>query len=211
MPPRLSVERQSALKDAFRLYVEHHWTHKQFADHLSVSVNHAAKILKGQAWPEVPRPEGFQYPWPEQIDQSRLLPRAKVVEAFRRYQAEGWGMMDFVSYLGVSPATGYAIFRGDIYADIPRPEKLNKKTQRQKERRRAKDALWMMIRYHWDLQRIKGYLGCSEMVSVYRLLERKSFPDLFDELKAEGWDVQAYINEFLAPAMTHRKKPVKVI
>ena len=69
----------------------------------------------------------------------------------------------------------------------------------------------MMIRYHWDLQRIKGYLGCSEMVSVYRLLERKSFPDLFDELKAEGWDVQAYINESLAPAMTHRKKPVKVI
>ena len=206
---KISAEQQVKLEEGLRLYVQHRWTLQEFADYLGKSKTYTAKILKGQVLDYVPRPEGLQYPWPEGIDQTRLLPKAKVLEAFQRYQAEDWSLMDFVSFLGVSPATGYAIFRGEIYADIPRPKKMDKRTQRQRERQRAKNALWMMIRYQWNLNRIQQYLAVADVRSVYRLLERKTFPDLFDELYTEGWDVQAYIDEFLRPVMTPQKNPVK--
>lgn len=202
----LTPEREMKLKEAFKLFVQNHWTHIQFAEYFGVSKNYAGRILSGKVWPHVKRPKGFQYPWPEQYDQSRLIPRAKVLEAFRRYEAESWSLMDFVSFLGVTPATGYAIFRGAIYADIPRPTNLDMRTQRQKERDRAKEALRRMLQEQWTFDQLQEFLGVRETKSVYKLLERQTFPDLFDELFAEGIAVQPYIDEIVLPAVAHRRK-----
>jgi hypothetical protein len=139
------------------------------------------------------------------VDQSRLIPRAKILEAFRRYKEEKWELMDFVSYLGVSPVTGYAIFRGEIYADIPRPERLDGRTVKQRTYLRAKQGLRLMIEHQWGLDRLKDFLEVDEMRSVYQLLERKTFPKLFDELKEAGWDVQAYVDTHLQDEIQRRK------
>jgi hypothetical protein len=171
-----------------------HWTYKQFAEFLGVSPSSGSRILRGDLWPHIPRPVGFVYPWPEQLDQSRLIPRAKVEEAFRRYKDENWALMDFVSFLNVTPVTGYAIFRGEIYSDIEKPAGLNQRTYRQRSRLRAKQGLRFMIQHNWSLEKLKDFLGVDGMISVYKLLERKTFPELFDELREDGWDVQAYID-----------------
>jgi hypothetical protein len=202
---RISVEQQVKLEEGLRLYVQHHWTTQEFADYLGVSKNYAAKILKGDILPYVTRPPDLQYPSLREIDQSRLIPRAKVLEAFRRYKEEKWELMDFVSYLGVSPVTGYAIFRGEIYADIPRPERLDGRTVKQRTYLRAKQGLRLMIEHQWGLDRLKDFLEVDEMRSVYQLLERKTFPKLFDELKEAGWDVQAYVDTYLQEDIKRRK------
>lgn len=203
---RISVEQQVKLEEGLRLYVQHRWTTQEFADYLGVSKNYAAKILKGDILTYVPRPPDLQYPSLRELDQSRLIPRAKILEAFRRYKEEKWELMDFVSYLGVSPVTGYAIFRGEIYADIPRPEHLDGRTVKQRTYLRAKQGLRLMIMHQWGLDRLKDFIEVDDIRSVYQLLERKTFPKLFDELKEAGWDVQAYIDAHLKDEIQQRRK-----
>jgi hypothetical protein len=53
------------LKEAFSLYIEHHWSGVQFSRFLGVNQLTGHMILKGKNWKHVPRPEGFIYPWPD--------------------------------------------------------------------------------------------------------------------------------------------------
>jgi hypothetical protein len=53
------------LSEALRLYVENHWSGVQFARHLGIKQVTAHAILSGSNRKNVPRPEGFVYPWPD--------------------------------------------------------------------------------------------------------------------------------------------------
>ncbi len=188
------------LQAALENYVQHRWTLEQFQTALGVSRVQAVRILRGEVWQGIPRPEGLQFPWPGQEltfkqGQPRSVSQEKVQEAFRRYEAEGWSLMDFVSFLGVSPVSGYKIFRGETYAEIPRSVTLDKRTQREKWRSRAKRGLNLMRQYNWNAQQLKEFLDVKEMASVYRLLRGETFPGLMEEVgmlpfdPLQGWNI----------------------
>ena len=56
---------EQQVTDALQLYVLHRWTGVEFAKYLGLSISYASWILRGRYWPEVVRPEGFDYPWPD--------------------------------------------------------------------------------------------------------------------------------------------------
>ena len=65
---------EQQVTDALQLYVLHRWTGVEFAKHLGVSISYASWVLRGRYWPDILRPEGFEYPWP---DSRRRQMRAK--------------------------------------------------------------------------------------------------------------------------------------
>jgi hypothetical protein len=52
--------REAALRD----YVDARMTVFQFAERIGVRPRTAEYILRGYTWRSIPRPEGFQFPWP---------------------------------------------------------------------------------------------------------------------------------------------------
>ncbi len=56
---------EQQVADALQLYVLHRWTGVEFAKHLGVSISYGSWILRGRYWPDILRPEGFEYPWPD--------------------------------------------------------------------------------------------------------------------------------------------------
>lgn len=49
-------------------YVRERMTPHQFAEHTGYTETNVYRILSGFAWKDTPRPEGFQYPWPERAN-----------------------------------------------------------------------------------------------------------------------------------------------
>jgi plasmid maintenance system antidote protein VapI len=50
-------------EDCLQDYVRERMTPKQFAQHIGITVICARRILNGERWQSVVRPEGFKYPW----------------------------------------------------------------------------------------------------------------------------------------------------
>ena len=48
-----------------QMYVSEQLTGMELARRLNISKSYVADLLTGKHWKEVPRPEGFQYPWPD--------------------------------------------------------------------------------------------------------------------------------------------------
>jgi hypothetical protein len=61
-------------------YVRERMLPETFAEHVGCTLWHAYLILGGKAWPAIPRPEGFAYPWPERAHLGRLGFRRKARE-----------------------------------------------------------------------------------------------------------------------------------
>lgn len=53
------------LEQAFEMYVKNHWSGVRFAEFLGMKQVTAHAILSGRNRRNVPRPEGFEYPWPD--------------------------------------------------------------------------------------------------------------------------------------------------
>ncbi len=54
--------------ECFEDYVEKRMSPKEFAEHIGFTLSNTYFILQGKAWKDTPRPEGFQYPWPERAN-----------------------------------------------------------------------------------------------------------------------------------------------
>jgi len=94
-------------------YVREHMTPHEFAAHVGLPRPHAYAVLNGKRWRQVPRPEGFQYPWPERENfGSRNSFRRRVHEydeAVKRFEAEGWSLSKFAKHVNVHKGSAYGI------------------------------------------------------------------------------------------------------
>jgi hypothetical protein len=107
---------------ALEAHVKNRWSIAQFTEATGLSNAQAGSILKGRYRKDVPRPEGFEHPWPETIGAHRTLTPEQIAEAFRRYQDERLSVRAFARILGVSKRAGWLIFHGYAYKDVERPE-----------------------------------------------------------------------------------------
>lgn len=84
-------------------YVRAHMNAKEFADHVGVSRSTAYQILQGRRWTRVPRPEGFQHPWPDNRSPSVLHERRRKAyeEGYRRFVEEDWSYRRLSRHLGI--------------------------------------------------------------------------------------------------------------
>lgn len=48
-----------------RMYVDERLTGMELGRRLNISESYVGDLLRGYYWKDVPRPEGFQYPWPD--------------------------------------------------------------------------------------------------------------------------------------------------
>lgn len=117
--------------EALALYVQHHWSSVQFSEHLGIPQISGHAILKGNGRAYIPRPAGFQYPWPNARSLNRLsgekhgcakLTDDRVAEVLYRVASGALtGMADIAEAFGVSKGVAYGILRGDKWAHVPRP------------------------------------------------------------------------------------------
>lgn len=68
-PGQVALQQQ---RDAWRAgvlvdYVRERMNVYQFAEHIGVQPKTAECILRGYTWKTIPRPEGFQFPWPGHV------------------------------------------------------------------------------------------------------------------------------------------------
>jgi len=110
------------LAEALKAHVANRWSIGQFAEAVGLSTDQAGSILRGKSRTDIPRPEGFQHPWPENVDARRMFTPDQITEAFRRYNAERLTVRQFARLLGVTPYAGWMIFHGYAYKDVERPE-----------------------------------------------------------------------------------------
>lgn len=111
----------AALASAFDAHVQNRWSIAQFADAAGLTIDHAGNILRGIYRKKVPRPPGFQHPWPETVGLTRTVTPEQIAGAYERYQTEDLSIRDFAKILGVSKRAGWLIFHGYSYKDIERP------------------------------------------------------------------------------------------
>lgn len=122
----------AALAEAFARYTQEHWSGVQFAEHLGISQITAHSILKGRTRNSVPRPSGFQYPWPDAATMNRptgsrhgcaKVSELQLVEVFdRAVSGELATFKDVQAALGLSKGIVYGILCGDTWTHVPRPD-----------------------------------------------------------------------------------------
>lgn len=56
---------REAVVAGLQMYVEEKLTGYELARRLNISTTYAGDLLQGKHWKDVPRPDGFQYPWPD--------------------------------------------------------------------------------------------------------------------------------------------------
>lgn len=61
---RVKLTREQ-VEAALKMYVEERLTGMELARRWNMSSTYVGDLLKGRHWKDVPRPEGFQYPWPD--------------------------------------------------------------------------------------------------------------------------------------------------
>ena len=90
-------------------YVRDRMTPQEFAEHCGFRLCHAYLVLQGNAWGNLPRPEGFAYPWPEREhlgSRSRFRRRqGAYLEAIRAMREEGLSRRDVALRLKVADKT----------------------------------------------------------------------------------------------------------
>jgi hypothetical protein len=120
----------ASLAAAFALYVEPRWSGVQFAQHLNIAQPTAHSILSGRTRTNVPRPDGFLYPWPDarsmnarsgEEHPATSLTRESILEVFGRVErGEFKGVKEVGEALGLSRSAAYALVEGRSWADLPR-------------------------------------------------------------------------------------------
>ena len=100
---------RSCLED----YVKERMSPYELAEHMGVSTDSAYELLWGRTWKKVPRPEGFQYPWPERqefmVKQNfkKRLPRYRA--GIKRYETEGWTLHQLADHLGIAKGNAWEL------------------------------------------------------------------------------------------------------
>jgi hypothetical protein len=120
------------IREALALYVQNHWSCRQFAEHLGMKPITADAVLVGRNWAHIPRPEGFQYPWPDARTMNKRVgadhgcskvSEEKVRETFQKImEGELTSMRAVAMHLGLAKGPAYSIVRGDSWSHVPRPE-----------------------------------------------------------------------------------------
>ena len=120
------------IREALSLYVQNHWSCRQFAEHLGMKPITADAVLVGRNWAHIPRPEGFQYPWPDARTMNKRVgadhgcskvSEEKVRETFQKImEGELTSMRAVAMHLGLAKGPAYSIVRGDSWSHVPRPE-----------------------------------------------------------------------------------------
>ena len=100
-------------------YVRQRMTPLQFAEHTGRTRAAAYGILSGRAWKDVPRPEGFLYPWGDPV----IDPEAEwKAECLRDYVRERMLPETFAAHVGCTVWHAYLILGGKAWPSITRPE-----------------------------------------------------------------------------------------
>jgi hypothetical protein len=107
------------LYNALVEHVARRGTARQLAEATGLSTDQAGSILRGRSRRKVPRPPGFEHPWPE--TETRRVSPEKLAEAFERYHAERLSIRAFSRLIGVTQNAGWLIFHGYLYKDVERP------------------------------------------------------------------------------------------
>jgi hypothetical protein len=120
------------IREALSLYVQNHWSCRQFAEHLGMKPITADAVLVGRNWAHIPRPEGFKYPWPDAHTMNKRVgsdhgcakvSEEKVRETFQKImEGELTSMRAVAAHLGLAKGPAYSIVRGDSWPHVPRPE-----------------------------------------------------------------------------------------
>jgi hypothetical protein len=100
-------------------YVRERMSPMQFAEHTGRTRAAAYGILSGRAWKDVPRPEGFLYPWGDPV----IDPEAEwKVECLRDYVRDRMLPETFAAHVGCTVWHAYVILSGKAWPSIPRPD-----------------------------------------------------------------------------------------
>ena len=95
-------------------YVRDRMTPYQFAEHIGMQLPHVYAVLAGQRWKHIPRPEGFEYPWPERARLGNRKSFLRCVhaydEAVRLRDENGWSLARMAEFLGVHKGSAFQIY-----------------------------------------------------------------------------------------------------
>jgi hypothetical protein len=96
-------------------YVRERMTPRQFADYVGISITGAYEILQGNRWIQIPRPEGFEYPWPERRNLgsrgSFQRRQAEYIAAITDMRTHNLSKQEVAERLGVVPQTVDSIIK----------------------------------------------------------------------------------------------------
>jgi hypothetical protein len=120
------------LVEAFQLYVDGHWSGVQFAKYLSIPQITADSILRGRSRKYLPKPEGFQYPWPDAASMNVKrgedhhatdLTEAQITAVFARVEeGEFSSVREVQDGLKLSKGAIYALLSGRSWPDLTRSD-----------------------------------------------------------------------------------------
>lgn len=123
---------EEELVEALKLYVENHWSGVQFGEALGITQLSAHMTLSGKRWAHVPRPEGFQYPWPDAATMNAKkgadhpatsLTEDEILEVFDRVVAgEFSSVVEVGNELGLSKSAAFSLVRGRSWPHLPRSD-----------------------------------------------------------------------------------------
>ena len=118
-PIQMDGEQDRAWRaSCFDDYVAERMSPKTFAEHVGIGMSHAYEVLAGKAWRDVPRPEGFEYPWPEMKSTHRVF--AEREEMYRngvRLWAENkWSYRQLARYMNVPAYTAWTVVQREFRA-----------------------------------------------------------------------------------------------
>lgn len=117
------AKRTEQRAELLRIYVQRRMTAAQFAHRARISRDTARLVLNGHAWREVPRPDGFEYPWPEAKSRSnkRKFTTKTVEEALRLHHVNKWSNRQLARHLGIGINTARNMIIGKTYPEAGRP------------------------------------------------------------------------------------------
>lgn len=120
------------LAHALEQYVLNKWSGVQFAKYLGIKQITAHFILSGKNRSNVPKPEGFQYPWPDAPKLNRnvgenhgcaKITEKEILEVFQRVEAgEFQKVSQIQEVLGISRGMVYGILSGRSWSHLPRSD-----------------------------------------------------------------------------------------
>ena len=113
--PRFTESEVTAM---LREYVRLRLTPSAFARRFGMGLASAKCMLQGITYPQVPRPDGFAYPWPKIA--SGLSP-SKVAEGLALVKKHRWTANKLAAHLRIEVGLARQIIVGDVYSDVPRP------------------------------------------------------------------------------------------
>lgn len=132
---------------ALDLYTKEKWSGVQFAKFLGIKHITAAAILTGRSRKYLPRPEGFQYPWPNAASRwtrrgdrhgcASVLSEAKVAEIYHRIvEGDFKTIREVGDAYGISHGPLYSLMAGRTWKVVPRSPEVEAAIQRLYQRKR---------------------------------------------------------------------------